>query len=388
MNTWIGRKKLAFIPVHRSNAHPPDNPVPADWPSDILRRVLFDPAPTTGADRSLRAYIRAASSGRADLDVAVMPMQVVDKQDVPVDAFEGQFGSQLRGQGFDAAAVVTLGGPGAGSAQRGGFWARFAMAEGLGTWAMELMHSLTSFDDLYPFGGNMGRFDEMADGNIGVHPSAYTKAAINWLDASAIAQHHAGSAATYDLYSVGLVQPPPSGRVAAVRIGSQVPYLMVEARQMVDQFDANIPSQGVIVYRVQTHDPLGHAEPNTPPVLLLTTTALTVGQTFTAGANVKVKVLKALPGGFSVSVDDTVSAIGFVTDYEVDRVDPTKPPGPNNPAFETIELDSTPGFLYTSTGGPHYAQVVKKARDGHRKVEITYTPIDAQSGKILSVKLK
>jgi hypothetical protein len=48
--TWIGRKKLAFVPLHRPNAHPPDNPVPQDWPNEILRRVLFDPD-STGADR-------------------------------------------------------------------------------------------------------------------------------------------------------------------------------------------------------------------------------------------------------------------------------------------------------------------------------------------------
>jgi hypothetical protein len=75
----------------------------------------------------------------------------------------------------------------------------------------------------------MGAFDEMACA-CGTHPSAYTKAAIGWLAASAIARH-TGRAADYDLHAVGLVQPPPSGRSAAIRIGSQVPYLMVEARQ-------------------------------------------------------------------------------------------------------------------------------------------------------------
>ena len=125
--------------MHRSNAHPPDEPVPADWPDEILRRVLFDPIPSTGgADRSLRTYIHTASSGRADLDAVVLPMQTLDQQDVPSNAFEGQFGAQLRQQGFDAAALVMLGGPGAGTAESvGGFWARFVMAEdvGVGPWS-------------------------------------------------------------------------------------------------------------------------------------------------------------------------------------------------------------------------------------------------------------
>jgi hypothetical protein len=145
---WIGRKKIAFIPVFRPNAHPPDV-IPADWNSDILRRVLFDPDTKTGMDRSLRAYIHTTSSGRADLDAVVMPMATIDLQDVRLEILDERLdGPGLRNQGFDAAAIVMLGGVGAGTAQKGGFWARFVMAEKLGTWAMELMHVLTGFDDI------------------------------------------------------------------------------------------------------------------------------------------------------------------------------------------------------------------------------------------------
>jgi hypothetical protein len=213
--TWIGRKKLAFVPVYRPNAHPPDQ-IPADWTNDILRRVLFDPDPTTGADRSLRTYIQKVSSGHADLDAVVLPQQDVDLQDVPPGILEVQLGPQLRDQGFDAAAIVMLGGLGAGT--NNGFWSRFVMVEGVGVWAMEFMHSLTGFSDLYAVGSpipDLGVFDEMACA-CGTHPSAYTKLAISWLDASAVADHSL-SAASYDLYAVGLVQPPPSNRWAAVR---------------------------------------------------------------------------------------------------------------------------------------------------------------------------
>src|SRR5437870_1676718 len=182
------------------------------------------------------------------------------------------------------------------------------MVENLGTWAMETMHVLTGFADLYKFGGNMGAFDEMACA-CGTHPSAYTKAAIRWLDDSAIARH-TGRVLGYELHAVGLRQPPPLGRVTAVRIGSQVPYLMVEARLMVDQFESpsqlenGIPSQGVIVYRVQTSDPLGNSQNNTAPITLLTTTALTVGQAFTSNTNVSIRVTGTILGGFLVLVDD------------------------------------------------------------------------------------
>jgi hypothetical protein len=406
MNTWIGRKKIAFIPVFRPNVPPPDPPdvIPADWNSDILRRVLFDPDTKTGADRSLRAYIRAASSGRADLDAVVRKMVVIDRKDVRFEDDDvKQLGDEVRNLGFDAAALVMLGLPPAGTAQKGGFLARFVMKENLGTWAMELMHVLTGFDDIRcqpafvdcPNDvGDIGNFDEMAF-NGGTHPSAYTKAAIGWLDSSAIALHtNHTKAVSYALHAVGLVQPPPTGRSTAVQIGSRVPYLMVEARLMVDQFESasqlesGLPSQGVIVYRVQTSSPHGSPENNHIPVFLLTPTALKVGQTFTSGI-LKVKVVKALPGGFSITVDDSLKAVGFVTSYEGGRADPDKPPGPNNPLLpQTIEIDSKPGFLFTAPGVPNYGATIKKAQDTHRKIEIAYTATDPQSGEIISVKLK
>ncbi|HEY5808801.1 MAG TPA: hypothetical protein VIT67_12575, partial [Povalibacter sp.] len=314
---WIGRKKIAFVPLFRTSAIPPDV-IPADWSSDILRRVLFDPDANTGADRSLRAYILAASSGRADLDAVVMPMATTDIRDVRLELLDDMLdGPGLRAQGFDAAAVVMLGGPGAGTAQQGGFWARFVMVEKLGTWAMELMHVLTGFTDIRcqpafvdcPNGlGDIGNFDEMAFAG-GVHPSTYTKAAIEWLDASAIASH-TGRVAGYALHAVGLAQPPPFGRATAVRVGSQVPYLMVEARLMNDQFESpsalesGIPSQGVIIYRVQTSDPHGGSQNSLIPVFLETPTALSVGQSFISSANVAVSVTGTTPGGFLVVVDD------------------------------------------------------------------------------------
>ncbi len=319
---WIGRKKLALVPVYRPHFQNPPDVIPPDWPNLILQRMIYDPH--NGVDRSLRAYIRAASSGLADLDAVVQPQQNFDGAagDVEPGDLDGLLGAQLRQQGFDAAALVMLGGAGAGTSQRGGFWARFVMAEGVGTWAMEFMHVITNFNDLYPFAGdvgvatglkayngNMGNYDEMA-ANGGTHPTAYTKAAIQWLDPSTIAQLTIPTQ-SFDLHSIGLPQPPLSGRVAAVRIGTQVPYLMVEARQRVDQFDAGIPMEGVIVYRVQTTDPSGSAQNATPPVVMLTLdttrlfpTALAVGQMYNDPSGITVSVTQALPGGFSVTINN------------------------------------------------------------------------------------
>jgi len=309
--SWIGRKKLALVPVYRPNAHPPDV-IPPNWRDQIFARALFDPDPVTKIDRSLRAYIHTASSGLADLDAVVWDVQTVDQQDVPPGILEPQLGPKLRQQGFDAAAIVMLGGVGAGTSA--GFWVRFVMVEGVGVWAMEFMHSLTGFGDLYPFGGNMGAFDEMACA-CGTHPSAYTKTAIGWLDSWAVVRHTAASA-EYPLHAVGLVQPPPFGRTTAIRVqsGPQIPYLMIEARLHCDQFDAHIPGEGVIVYRVQTSDPLGHAQNQTAPVVLLTPAPLSVGQTFVADGGLKVQVVSALVDGFLVHVTSPDVAVPEVTE--------------------------------------------------------------------------
>src|SRR5262249_52966461 len=72
----------------------------------------------------------------------------------------------------------------------------------------------------------------------------------------------------------------------------------------VDQFDRNIPGEGVIIYRIQTSDPLGHSQQNLIPVFLLTTAALAPGTSFTADGGVKVQVTRGLSGGFSVRIED------------------------------------------------------------------------------------
>jgi hypothetical protein len=286
-----------------------------------MQRLFFDPAtdprtglPIPGTDRSVRAYFHTVSSGLADLDVVVLPAQTIAEQNVLPDALEATMGAQLRSEGFVGAVIVMLGGPGFGStAQLSNFaWSRFVMSDNLGNWVGELLHqtNLCDLPDLFDFAGhypsdeNMGPFDQEA-GYQATHLSAWTKRAVGWLDPSTVAPH-AGGAAEYTLHSVSLIQPPPTGRIAAVQIGAEAPYLMVEARLQADQFDINIPNEGVIVYRVQTTDPLGNAQNKTAPLALLTKTALTVGQSFTTDG-VTIDVGGAvLGGGFLIQVETLV----------------------------------------------------------------------------------
>ncbi len=170
----------------------------------------------------------------------MLPKVEVNQLDVPVDALAGQYEQSFRNQGFDAAAIVMLGEFGAGSAQAAGFWARFVMVEGVGVWAMELTHVLTSYWDLYIVTENLGSFDNMACA-CGTHPSAFTKQKLGWLDPSAVATHN-GRAQLYDLHTLGLVQPPPTGRSTAVQVGTGGNFLMVEVRQSLQ--NAARPSYG------------------------------------------------------------------------------------------------------------------------------------------------
>ena len=288
---WLGRKKLAFIPLSRTNI----DTVPPDWSDNIMRRLLFDPAidpitgaPIPGSDRSVRAYFRTVSSGLADLDVVVLPAQTIAEENVPPDALEATVGAQLRSEGFVGAAIVMPGGACGTTTVNTSFnWTRICMGDDLGGWVGELLHNQCNLIDLFDYAGdyqsgdNMGPFDQEA-GYEATHPSAWTKRAVEWLDPSAVALHP-GGVAEYTLYSVSLIQPPPTGRVTAVQIGAEVPYLMVEARLQADQFDINIPNEGVIVYRVQTTDKLGTAQNEIAPLALLTARALTAGQSFTNG---------------------------------------------------------------------------------------------------------
>src|SRR5215510_11187034 len=96
---WLGRRKLAFIPLSRTNIEPPDV-IPPDWAGQIMQRLLFDPAinPATGGrilgvDRSVRAYFHTVSSGLADLDVVVLPARTIAQKDVAPDALEATMGA-------------------------------------------------------------------------------------------------------------------------------------------------------------------------------------------------------------------------------------------------------------------------------------------------------
>jgi len=313
---WLGRRRIAFIPVRRTQSVPPEPPPPGDFADQILKIALYNPVSLSQAadtalvgmpDQSLRGFIRAASSGRADIDAVVLPMQLSEARATEVTEFEPALGSSLRAQGFDHAVIVTRSGPGASNA---GFWSRVLLNEHPGRWMMEIIHGLTGFPDLYPFDNDVdpgdrapGNFDEMAN-SVLTHPTIFTKQRLGWADAASIAAL-ATPVATYDLQIGALAQPPAGGRVAAVQIGKGQPHVMVEARTKADGYDVSIASQGVIAYRVQWEDPvLGERPGHHLPLYMLTPKALQPGESATLDDGVVLTVNAAVPAGFSVTLSN------------------------------------------------------------------------------------
>jgi len=306
---WVGSRRVAFVPVINRQV---DAGVPPGFRDTVVRRVFGDFDPVTQVDRALRRYISTVSYGRAALSA-----QVTD----PVEAANPDtMGAALRsipsGHDFDACcAVLPSGGP-----DRTGFawwhgdevngfqsFARVNLAEGLGVWAMELVHCLGDFADLYNTNPHLAGFDNMAC-SCGTHPTVHTKMHLGWLAESAASTKSTPGTQSFDLHAVGLPQPAPQGRRMAVRIpgrdgGNQY---MVEARLRSDQYDrpsfasAGVPSEGVIVYEVA-----GKTE-----VYLRTPNALGVGDTFTASGDdrLEVSVTGQLVNGFTVAVTIPLAA--------------------------------------------------------------------------------
>ena len=311
---WIGQRKMVVIPAIVND--PQYNPPPANWVDLIRQRLFYDPDPTTGLDRSLRSYIYTLSYGKAILEADVVNPVTVQPCDINA-AIEACPSSHL----YEYACLVFTGGThGCGgwafwdylfpfnpprSPNNLRNWCRVNMGEGLGVWCMEVLHMCTGFGDLYNTNPAPGNFDNMAC-SCGTHLSTFTKLKLGWLDPSSVPTATVGGGSTFTLHAVALLQPPPPGRVAAVRIPSTISkrYFLVEARLRVDPYEratpgvsGGIPSEGIVVYEVNEA---------TWPVQLRTPTALSAGQKYSNQAEqLEVNVVSAVPGGFTVSIAST-----------------------------------------------------------------------------------
>jgi hypothetical protein len=318
---WIGVQKLAVVPAF--NRQFDTEPIPSDWNSSVMRRVLYDPEPGTGIDRSLRGYISAISYGLATLDVKLFPHAFADGPDVG----EAAWRSLPANHGYPyVLCVIPLYdghkdrlGWSTGIGQNGvTALARVAMnaqpvnhpflrqREVTGVWAMEVLHAIAGFPDLCKVQPNMEDFDNMTY-NAGTHSCAHLKLAAGWLGEGDMAKHGVGSR-NFNLHAIG-ISPPPAGRVSAVRVPARTSAntFYVEARLKSDVYEKGfallptgglefrgLPVESVIVYEAAGLSKLDQT---------FLRAVLQVGESYSNPAEgISVTVNGAIDGGMSVHV--------------------------------------------------------------------------------------
>lgn len=320
---WVGGHRFAIVPVFNRQV---DREIPSDWEYKLRRRMFYHPDAATGLDRSFQHYLHALSYGRAFLDGQFFPPVWSDDAEVNIPAME----SLPEGHGYTDLIVIL---PHSFGQHRGGWafmdvspvngitsWARIAMFDDrdmtrlqpLGVWAMEILHVATRMGDLYNTQPNLAAYDVMADAGATAHASAHTKSLFGWLPEGRIIEND--GAHDYVLHPIGLSQPPPPGRVTAVKIPSLTQeriHFMVEARMAVDQFERKDSSsdglpgisgssltakEGVIVYEVRSDE----------MVFLRSGMALGVGEEYvnvTEDESIRLLVKEQLEDGFVVAID-------------------------------------------------------------------------------------
>jgi photosystem II stability/assembly factor-like uncharacterized protein len=90
--------------------------------------------------------------------------------------------------------------------------------------------------------------------------------------------------------------------------------------------------------------------------------------------------------GMFPPVPGNPSVTGHVRDFTQERLNPGKPPGPLNPLLSTVTMDTSPVSLFSATNlAGSAATILRNAVGTTRLVSITYKPLSATSGTILSV---
>lgn len=311
MAEWLGVKKLAVVPTFDKQV---DGPAPVGWNDSVLRRVLYDPDPDSGIDRSLRAYIAGLSYGRAILEAKLFPQAFSDGPSV----MEAAYRSLPPGHGYPYVLCVipysdnlhrkgyfrTVGENGVTAVCRVAMWDASVgeQRQTTGVWAMEVLHAIAGFPDLYKANGpQMVGFDNMMYCE-GMHSCAHLKQAAGWLGVSS----QVAATGDHVLHSIGLGSPP-QGRVSAVRLRTPGHTYLVEARLRSDVYErgfgrlrggsmefTGLASEGVIVY--QTHQDLQET-------YLMTPTALRAGQTYNhPSGEFSVQATGQVEGGMRVRI--------------------------------------------------------------------------------------
>ena len=292
---WVGRKRVAFVPVFRPNAAPPDQIPPTGRPPSSAG------SSTTLAARPGERIARFVRGCAPPPPVAPtsnqswLPMQTIDKQVVEADELEGSSaaGCAIRAWTPPSSSCWADVAP----APIRGFWSRVVMAESNGVWLMELMHGLTGFKDFITSPMMPTRRSAPSTASTRCRrPARPTLLPIPRTSSAGSKPRHPAVTrvhrANYALQHLSLPQPPAAGRAAAVRIGTDLPYVMVEAQEddrPVRGRHALLPRDARRTASTQRgRDRVSCADPRTrrcssggrnkKPLYLMTLTALQVGQ--------------------------------------------------------------------------------------------------------------
>ena len=261
MVQWIGSREVAFVLASAPELPPP----PANWESQARAKLFYDPS----SKGDFRSYIRTVSYGKARLlgDVygpyAVTAKRPDGSWDIGNAMDQAISSAQSTGlvDGVNYFCVVFTDHPGPSWAfwSAGGGRCYVDMLDSLGVIAMENLHVLTQFGDLYGIPNSPGGFDVM-DCACGTHPSAFTKLSFGWLNPSDVITVAAGTPShTRTLHALGspLSAATTPGRAYVVKApsASAQQYYLVEARLRVDQYESvtagvssGIPLEGLVVH--------------------------------------------------------------------------------------------------------------------------------------------
>jgi hypothetical protein len=333
--SWIGTKNVAFILAH-VNAPEFGNP-PANWENFANNRIFSDIDPVTAFDRSFSAYVRTVSYGRAQLGGQIFgPYDVLSPNGNPNNDCSDAMNYAIRTAGFNSenptpaneavravqglitgftnACVIFPAGSHCNAWAWWGFpthhfypgstvggFCRINMDHPLGVIAMENIHHITGFGDLYGMLDSPKDFDVM-DCACGTHPSSYTKIKLGWIDNTDI-KDITFKPKTTTVSVLALATAPTPNRFHTIKVPSTTNkgYFLIECRLRLDNYESSlpgvsngIPSEGIVVYYVD--------ESSWPPVHLRTPTALVSGKRFDIDQGMELNVISQEPDGCTINI--------------------------------------------------------------------------------------
>ena len=226
MAQWIGSREVAFILANAPELTPP----PADWLAKAnamifkIRSTVRTSPLTSARSRTTRlpslvacsALSPPTHSGRTEAGIWERPL-------VALSRLLRQQGSFL-GSGPFTVIFTDHPGPSWAFYSASGGSCYVDMVSGLGVIAMENLHVITQFGDLYGIQDSPGGFDVM-DCACGTHPSAFTKIELGWIDPGAVVTVPIGTPSrSITLHALGsaLALAPTPGRAHALMIPAPV----------------------------------------------------------------------------------------------------------------------------------------------------------------------